>query len=100
MTLDEWLEFYENKLGHKFNPFPDANFVFDAEKGFCVCKQDGDALLVGDVTGDGRYWDTFLQTMARELGCKRIKFGTYRKPGAFVRKFGYHIVGFIMEKEV
>ncbi|MBP2644499.1 MAG: hypothetical protein H6Q67_2386 [Firmicutes bacterium] len=100
MTKKKWLQFYEAKLGHKFNPFPDSNFEFDEEKGFCIWKQDGDTIMAGDVTGDGRYWDNFLQEKTRELGCKKIKFGTYRKPFGFIRKYGYHIVGFIMEKEV
>jgi hypothetical protein len=101
MKLQEWIAFYEKKLGHKFKPFPNSIFEFNEEKGFCVWKQDGKTLMAGDVTGDGRFWDDFLQNKAKELGCKKIKFGTYRKkPTAFTRKYGYKVVGFLMEKGV
>jgi hypothetical protein len=100
MQLYDWLMLYERKTGHKFNPFLGAMIEFDEEKGFCTWKQDGKTLLAADVCGDGRHWDGFLQAKAKELGCTKIKFGTYRNPAAFTRKYGYKVVGYILVKEV
>ena len=100
MNPTEWLNFYEKKLGHKFCPFPNSNFEFDEEKGFCFWEQDGETLMIGDTCGDGRYFFNLLNTKAKELGCTRLKFGTYRKPNAFTRKYGFKITGYILEKEV
>jgi len=99
-NLCEWIAFYEKKTGNKFDNFPNSNFEFNEEKGFCNWMVDGDTLYIGDTAGDGVFWDALMQSKAKEIGCKFIKFGTPRNPNTFIRKFKYKVVGFILEKDV
>lgn len=105
MTLDDWLLKYHEKTKEYPNSFPGSDFVFDAERGFCVSIPDGSTLIIGEVCGDGRYWLAWLTTMAKELGCNKLRFWTTRNPAAFIRKFGFTLAGFsdghyVLEKEV
>jgi hypothetical protein len=93
--LSDWISHYERKTGETFRGWPHAELAFDAECGFCVSIQDGDILLIGEVCGNGRYWLRFLVQKARELGCTKVRFGTYRNPAAFTRKYGFEVTGFI-----
>lgn len=100
MNLYAWIKRYEKKTGNKFNPFPSAQIEFDEVNGFCTWEKDGDILYVSDTCGNGRYWEKFLDQKAKELNCKSIKFATTRQPTIFTRKYGYKIVGYVLEKEV
>jgi len=59
-----------------------------------------DTLVLINVYGDGKYWDAVSIELAKQLGLKKIAFGTKRNPKAFERKYGYTHVGYILEKEV
>lgn len=64
-----------------------------------VIDHEGDFFGI-NVYGDGKYWDDFSIALAKQLGCKKIKFATRRNPKVWEKKFGYNIAGYIMEKEV
>lgn len=105
MTILEWLAFYKKKTGESFQGWPGADFIFDAERGFCVSIKDDDVLIIGEVCGDGRHWVDWLTMMAKQQGCTKLRFWTKRNPAAFSRKFGFMLTGFsdghyIMEREV
>jgi len=70
------------------------------EHGFCSYSIDKDVLIIGNVYGDGKYWDSFLSEIATNNGCVKMRFATRRNPEAFTRRHGYNVVGYILEKEV
>lgn len=79
---------------------PDNLIVTD--NGFATWTIDrSDNALVGlNVYGDGKYWEEFGNELAKKLGCTKIRVATKRSPKAFVRKYGFKLVGYILEKEV
>lgn len=98
--LQEWIKFFEKKASCKYTPLPGSQLEFDELQGFCNWKQDNDIMYIGVTCGNGMYWNNFIQLKAKELGCKTLRFGTYRNPATFIRKFGYKVVGYILEKDV
>lgn len=59
-----------------------------------------ETLVLINVYGDGKYWDSVAVELAKQLNLNKIVFGTKRNPKAFERKYGYSHVGYILEKEV
>ena len=74
--------------------------LIENEHGFASYFVNGDRLVICNVFGDGEFWDAFFLDKARELGLKRVTFGTRRNYKAFEKKFGYKLTGYILEKEV
>jgi len=74
--------------------------LIENEHGFMTWAADEDTLIPINVYGDGKYWDNFLVILAKELGLKKIQFGTERNYKAYERRFGYKLKGYILEKEV
>jgi hypothetical protein len=70
------------------------------EHGFCIWRRQEDKLILANVYGDGRYWDTWAAKKAEELGCTTISFTTKRNPAGFVRKYNCEVVGYIVERKV
>ena len=99
----EWLDEYLRKSGDdKLSP---GNLVV-LPYGFVIwnINDDGDLLLshvyVAKGKGNGRKMDEFTKSLARRIGAKKIVFATRRNPVGFMRKYGYKVIGFILEKEV
>lgn len=67
---------------------------------FCIWNETPDSIVLIQVYGDGALWDAWAIDMAKKLGKKKITFATQRNPKGFVRKFGYEVTGYILEKEV
>lgn len=75
--------------------------LIENEHGFLSWCLDEDGSLVGlNVYGDGDYWDKFLESLAIQIGAKRIRFASRRNPKVWDKKFNYKVAGYIMEKEV
>lgn len=70
------------------------------EKGFCIWSTNKDMLVLIHVYGDGKYWNQWAETKARELGMKKILFATKRNPEGFVRSHGFSVIGYILERSV
>ncbi len=98
--IGKWINLYNRKSNDLYDDREGYVTIVDKEKGFCQIKDDGQTLFVLRVCGDGLFWDTFIYDEALRRGCHRIRFGTQRDPKAFVRKFGYDVIGYILEKEV
>jgi hypothetical protein len=79
-----------------------TNNLIENEHGFMSWKLDDDIFVCLNVYGDGDYWDTYINELAKQLGCKTILGGTTRKAGykAFERKYNFKLVGYLFEKEV
>jgi len=88
---------YLKKSGDQF--IYEDNIIVN-EHGFLSWKIAEEKLVLLNVYGNGKYWDTFSIELAKKLGLKSILTATRRSPKAFTRKFGYNITGYILEKEV
>jgi hypothetical protein len=71
-----------------------------ADHGFCVWRDDKDILLLVNVYGNGQYWNKWAEKKAKELNVSRIVFATKRNPDAFIRKHGFELSGYILERSV
>jgi hypothetical protein len=79
----------------------DKTNLIENEHGFMSWKVDGEHFVCINVYGDGPYWDTYMNELAKQLGCKKILGSTQRKSyKAYVRKYNFKLVGYIFEKEV
>jgi hypothetical protein len=88
---------YEKKSNSKFD---DTNLI-DNEHGFMSWKVDGDHFVCLSAYGDGVYWDKYMNELAKQLGCTKILTSTERKSyKAYVRKYNFKLVGYILEKGV
>jgi len=76
----------------------DDNLIEDEEKGFVSYITSDDALVILCCYGDGEHWHKTMNDKAKELGLGKVQFITKRSPGAFGRKYGYNLVGYMMEK--
>tara|TARA_R110001606_G_scaffold54406_2_gene133660 strand:- start:669 stop:965 length:297 start_codon:yes stop_codon:yes gene_type:complete len=59
-----------------------------------------DTFLVYNVYGDGKYWDSYMNQLAKKLGLKRILISTKRSPRAYMKKYNFNLTGYILEKGV
>lgn len=58
-------------------------------------------LMLGNVYGDGKYWEQEAIRIAKEHNMKKIRFGTTRNPKVFIKRFrDFKITGYILEREV
>ena len=77
-----------------------VGWMEENEHGFCVWRvQDGSLVLV-NVYGNGTYWDSWATDKAKELELSLVVCATKRSPKAFVRKYGYKVTGYILERKV
>lgn len=99
MPTDEQLNDYFARSGDK--ELSDGKLEED-EHGFCVWRTYEDSFILVHVYGDGQYWDDFATEKARELGMKKVIFGTLRNPELFIRrsKYDYKIACFLLERAV
>lgn len=94
---EEQIKQYLTKSGDSY--IRTDNLV-ENEHGFLSWTVYDDALVALQVYGDGQYWDSFLNELAKQLDLKTIKMGTRRDYRAFEKKFGFKLTGYILEKEV
>lgn len=76
-----------------------VGWMEENEHGFCVWRRQDDKLILVNVYGNGTYWDTWADKKAEELGVEKIFFATKRNPKGFVRKYGYEVIGTILERK-
>jgi len=74
--------------------------LIENEHGFMSWSVYEDKLVAHQVYGDGVYWDNYLNELAKQLGLSKIMIATQRNYKAFERKFGFKLIGYILEKEV
>ena len=98
----EWIEFYEKKTKEKFHLEEGEQIRWDPEKGFMTygLSKYEDALAIGKMCGDGKFWEAIANEMCKQLGFKKAIYFTKRNPHAFIRRYGGKIYGFYLEREV
>ena len=91
----------ERYLKKSGDDYIETENLIENEHGFMSWKVDGDKFVCMNVYGNGKYWDEYMNELAKQLGCKAILTGTSRKSyKAFVKKYNFKLVGYILEKEV
>lgn len=91
-SFEEWKEFYEKKTGKKFELEDNYKLLFRPDKGFCAISVSDNAILVGAVSGDGKFWKNAAETLAKYMNFKFCRTTYIRKNiHAYIRLFGYHI---------
>ncbi len=96
MTPEQQQDFLERS---KDTTLRDDNLI-ENEHGFMSWYISEDKFVPLQVYGDGAYWQQRIEIMASDLGAKSILIGTRRSPKAYMRKYGYKLVGYVLEKEV
>lgn len=76
--------------------------IIENNFGFMVYDVLGDEFQLLHVYGNGKYWQSLAEEIAKMLNCTKIVIGTYRNPKTLARKYGYKVVktGYMMEKEI
>lgn len=95
MTLDEYIEKYEEKTKEKFKPHTEFKLFFLPSRGFCEYKVDSEKglVMIYQLCGDGKFWRDFGNLLARLCHCRHL--GTICSRSnikAYIRFWGYRIV--------
>lgn len=91
-TFDEWVERYNRKIPEKFKRDNRFALFYLSDKGFCELLATDKLVVMGQVSGDGRFWKKFAEDTARALGLKAC--GTYcgrKEVLAWIRLFGFKV---------
>lgn len=72
------------------------------EQGFLTYDIKGDVFEMCNVFGNGEYWQSEIERLAHEAGCKSILCATLRNPKPMCRKFGYTVIKTVtvLQKEI
>ena len=96
-TLEEMIEAYLKSVGkHQL----DGEFIAHNEHGFITFSFVGDAMVVPDGYGDGKYWLDRSLEIAKERGCRVIRGATRRNIKAYCKMFGMKVTAYVVEREV
>jgi len=74
--------------------------LIENEHGFMSWTTWEDYLVAIQVYGDGDYWNEYLNSLAKELGYKKIMMATKRNYKGFEKKFGFKLTGYVLERRV
>ena len=90
--MNDWIKIYEKKTQRKFRRNEKAEFIFDANNGFCEISFEKQKIFVHKICGNGKHWKKFVEYVARNFGIEICKAICIRKNiRAYIRAFGYHI---------
>lgn len=90
----EWIDKYYAKSGDI--DLAPTKYGHVCEQGFANWNITPTAIVVVQCFGDGAFWLDFFKKMTSKTDHK-IQFATRRNPKAWARKYGYKVVGYIME---
>ena len=92
-TLEEWIQFYEEKSKEKFEIPPSFIFQWMPYRGFSVMKPDieGKILMIFSTCGDGRFWRDVAEMLALSKGLTRLMTVCIRKIEPYIRFWHWKI---------
>lgn len=96
MIPKEWLDRYYLKSGD--DHIVNTQYFHTCEHGFASWNIVGDAIIVVQCFGNGKFWLKFFRDLSDRTELK-MRFVTTRNPKALTRSIGAKIIGYIMEVE-
>lgn len=92
-TPEEWIKWYENKTGDKFELQEGYVLHCHERRGIMSlkAKPESGMIVVGIVAGDGRFWHDVVEVMARMNGFRCIGTICTRSVEAYIRFWRYKI---------
>lgn len=91
-TFEEWVEAYNKKVPEGFKRDIRFALFYLPDKGFCEITADDNMIIIGQTSGDGRFWRDFAEEMARKLNIKVCGTICARKESrAYIRLFGFKV---------
>ena len=91
-TLEEWIDFYNQKTPEKFVRDKRYELFFSPEKGFCEVGMTDNMMIIHQLAGDARYWEKRVRKAAKRIGLKMCGTWCVRKEIlAYIRLFGYRV---------
>jgi hypothetical protein len=92
-TLQEWIDFYEQKTGDKFSVPKGYGLNYLAERGFALMKLDYERkmVVVYQVCGDGKFWHDYAELYAAGAGLECVATMCTRSIRPYIRAFGWKI---------
>ena len=90
-TLKEWIQLYEKKTGTKFEPNPRGTIMFYPERGFAEIGSTKDMVIIGQVSGDAKFWKQTAEVMAKERRITHLGTWCIRNIKAYMKFFGAEI---------
>lgn len=100
MTQED-IERYKRKSGD--NQIGGQFCLEEEGKGFVTYDlKSSDALVIHCVYGDGRYWVSRCNDIAKQAGKRKMLAGTgkHRRPEVIKRRLGFDMIGYLYEKAV
>lgn len=94
MTLEKYIEKYEQRTGEKFEPKQGFKLFYLPDRGFCEYRvnTDDDIVMIYQLSGDGKFWRDFGLLLAQLTHCSHL--GTICSRDnikAYIRFWGYEI---------
>lgn len=92
-TLDEWIAIYEQKTGEVFKPHPSFKLLYFPDRGFCEIglDQKAEMVMAYQLCGDGHYWKSVLDSIAKLIGYGHGGTICTRHIKAYIRYWGFRI---------
>ena len=90
-TMDDWIKLYEKKTGVKFEPDSRATLKFDPEKGFAEFGVFGNMVVIGQLSGDAKYWKKLAENLAQQLGLNHLGTWCIRNVEAYIKLFNVEV---------
>lgn len=89
--IEQWIAIYEKKVG-KFERDERFSLFYLPDKGFCELTATDNMVVIGQVSGDGRFWKKFAEDVAQRLGLKVCGCYCWRdSTHAWARLFGFKV---------
>lgn len=91
-TLEQWIERYNKKIPEGFKRDERFTLFYLPDKGFCELTATDKIVVIGQVSGDGRFWKEFADNVARHLGLKVCGCYCWRdSTHSWARLFGFKV---------
>jgi len=78
----------------------DTENLIENEHGFLSWTTWEDYFVPIQVYGDGDYWDSYIDELAKQLGYDKVLMATKRSYKSFVKKYRFKLTGYLLERRV
>ena len=72
-TFEQWVAAFNKKVPEGFQRDERFTLFYLPDKGFCELMPTEKMMIVGNVSGDGRFWIKFTAEISRKLGYFKIR---------------------------